>query len=76
MSQRILRAVPSALLMTTALAWNLPVRAAVAAGAAPAMRPAATQKHGADGTDRSPADQARASWAGVQTGSKPVKRLP
>ena len=46
MSQRILRTVPAALLMTTALAWNLPadltpaMPASAASGAASAGKPA------------------------------------
>ncbi len=59
MSRRMLRNVPSALLMTTALAWNLPASAATSVAAASIPRPAATQKHRTPTASPWPVDRAR-----------------
>ena len=69
MSQRILRTVPAALLMTTALAWNLPAAAQGTMGAPVGAATGTVQKAPAPATPAPAADTAPRGGAAVGGGS-------
>ena len=69
MSQRILRTVPAALLMTTALAWNLPAAAQGTMGAPVGAATGTVQKAPAPATPAPAADTAPRGGAAFGGGS-------
>ena len=68
MSQRILRTVPAALLMTTALAWNLPAAAQGTMGAPVGAATGTVQKAPAPATPAPAADTAPRGGAAAKLG--------